>query len=110
MGKGRRESSKIDLSDITVLGVMRALPGITEERRKKKKNSNLGKAQLLYSMTQSRPCARIVNSLQNSGMILSASKALYFSKILCIFRYFDHRKIQLAYCGKRKFFCLFYKT
>jgi hypothetical protein len=107
MGKGRREKSGIDLDGITVLGVMRASREVTELTRKKRKNANLGKAQLLYAMTKSRPEAKIVNSIQNSGMILSNSKTLYFSKVLCIFRYFDHRKIQLAYCGKIEYICIF---
>jgi hypothetical protein len=107
MGKGRREKSGIDLDGITVLGVMRASREVTELTRKKRKNANLGKPQLLYAMTKSRPEAKIVNSIQNSGMILSNSKTLYFSKALCIFRYFDHRKIQLAYCGNLKYIFAF---
>ena len=54
--------------------------------------------ELLYSVNAHRATARTANALQWSGTILGQSRSLLFGKLLVFLRYFDPRRLEVAYC------------
>ena len=54
--------------------------------------------ELLYSVNAHRSTARTANALQWSGTILGQSRSLLFGKLLVFLRYFDPRRLEVAYC------------
>ena len=53
---------------------------------------------LLYSINTHRSKAKTANVLQWAGSILGESRNIFFGKLLVFLRYFDPRRLEIAYC------------
>ena len=84
-GDGRgRQLSDSQVYEVGLLGALDRGPKLPPE--------------LLYSVNAHRSGARTANALQWSGTILGQSRSLLFGKLLVFLRFFDPRRLEVAYC------------